>query len=77
MKIRDFISTIDVRSCADVFAELPATNCLLASTFGSECLGIEIYEDVVSLYDHLTISKITYRRHNLMKDNVIIIINFK
>lgn len=77
MKIRDFIDTIDVRSYADVYAEIPATNCLLASTFGSESLGIEIYDDVVSLYEHLTISKITYRHDNIMKSNVIIIINFK
>ena len=77
MKIRDFINTIDVMSYVDVYAEIPATNCLLASTFGSESIGIEIYEDVVSLYDHLTISKITYRHDNIMKSNVIIIINFK
>lgn len=77
MKIRDFIETIDVRSYADVYAEIPDTNCLLASTFGSESIGIEIYEDVVSLYDHLTISKITYRHDNIMNSNVEIIINFK
>ena len=77
MKIRDFIETIDLRSYVDVYAEIPDKNFLLASTFGSESLGIEIYEDVVSLYDHLTISKITYRHNNLIKSNVIIIINFK
>ena len=77
MKIRDFIETIDLRSCADVYAEIPDTDFLLATTFGSESLGIEINEDVVSLYDHLTISKIIYRYDNIMKCNVTIIINFK
>ena len=77
MKIRDFIETIDLRSCADVYAEIQDRNCLLATTFGSESLGIEINEDVVSLYDHLTISKIIYRHDNIMKCNVTIIINFK
>lgn len=77
MKIRDFIDTIDSRSYVDVYAEIPDAECLLATTFGSESLGIEINEDVVSLYDHLTISKITYIHDNIMKSNVIIIINFK
>ena len=75
MKIRDFIDTIDVRSYADVYAEIPATNCLLASTFGSESIGIEIYEDVVSLYHHLTISKITYRHDTTMQSTADLIIN--
>ena len=77
MKIRDFIETIDLRSCVDVYAEIQDTNCLLATTFGSESLGIGINEDVLSLYDHLTISKIMYRHDNIMKRNVTIIINFK
>ena len=77
MKIRDYIETIDLRSYVDVYAEIQDANCLLATTFGSESLGIEINEDVISLYDHLTISKITYIDDNKIKENVIIIINFK
>ena len=76
MKVRDFIDTIDNRSTVDVYAELPESGCLLASTFGRECEGKKVFEERVSLYDHLTISKISYMTDNQMYDNVIIILNF-
>lgn len=76
MKVRDFIDTIDNRSTVDVYAELPEAGCLLASTYGREWEGKKVFEEIVSLYDHLTVSKISYMIDSQMHDNVIIILNF-
>ena len=75
MKVREFIDTIDERSIVDVYAELPEVDCLLAST--SECGDKEVYEEIVSFYDHLTISKISYMIDKKINKNVMIILNFK